>query len=762
MSYALLKPAQVPKLRKDQVTIISYEMRDHVVRTLLSQIPAGSTVAVDIETQGTQAADVSTRIVGVGVSWSGGTYYFDLETNSAEANQALADFLVRSDIALVGHNVFFDGTFLQRDLGQWLNWQWDTFGLFRQLASEGWIGQKYGLKDAQITLLGWDTRGDEELSEYLVKQGYVKNPEVYNGEKWTAESRYEKYLEGKVRPDKGEMWRAPADILGYYCGLDAYSTLQLFQTVFIPVIESWPENWQVVFCDYHDKFLDEVRMLAAQQLRGIDIDTSLLDLFGHKLVEFIDMSRDDFGNHPRISAAVAAYNLQYLAKIKAREPVKYKKLPILGPEPAKLTKAGKPSSSWEKWDIKRQKIEALGPGELSKGWQNWNAEYAQEEAVVRDTPVGHFNISSGPQRRWLFYDFLGNEVKVKTKSDLPATDKKALPGFGEPGKLLSRIDKSVKLTGFIKSLRGKIIDSTMHPQFTVPGTFTGRLGGSGGFNLQNIPKSYTFASAFKARPGHVWVDLDFASLEQVVMAELTRCPTLMKLYGPGAVENDVYLFNGAFLPVVGNAIRKAGYDPDNPTPVGIANAKKLAKKERGIAKTITLASSYGAGANKIRMTLALEGIHISYKEAEAMVKGYWQLYSKVKEYEAYLEDEWEYRGGWVFNGVGRPVCCFVDKKKDLVNRVVQSTGHDILMFFISQLRRQIEQTGIEAWPVFLDTHDATTWECKEADGERLKAIFEKSLQLTNDFLMGENGLIPLKGEATIVHNLAEAKGLKDE
>lgn len=757
MTYALLKPVKVPKPGKAEVTIYSYIMSPSRIRYALAQIPEGELVAVDIETQGVQAADPACRVVGIGVAWARGTYYFDLETNSIEANAALADFLTRKDIQFIGHNVFFDSAFLTRELGTWMNWCWDTYGMFRQLASEGWIGQKYGLKDAQVDLLGWDKRGDEELSLWLVKAGWVKNKETVGT--WDVERRVKGYEEGRVRPDKGEMWRAPGTVLGYYCGLDAYSTLQLFDKVLAGVLDNFPAAWTDVFVHYHETFIINTRLLVEQQLRGIEIDSQILADFDVKLDESIaDLTRQ-FAAHPTIAPILAEYNAARLADLKSLEPAQYKKLPVLGAEPAKLTKKGTPSKAWEQWDIKRQAIAALGQGEISLNWKNWEARFLTLETAIAASPVGLYNVSSGPQRQWLFYEKLGHEIRVLTKSEQPATDKKALPGFGEPGKLLNRLDKQVKLTTFIESLRGKILGSTLHPQFNVPGTFTGRLGGSGKFNLQNIPKSFSFASAFKARPGHVWVDLDFASLEQVVMAELSRDPTLLKLYGPEARDNDVYLFNGAQLPIIGAKIRAAGYDPDNPTTEGIASAKKLAKRERHIAKTITLASSYGAGAGKIRATLELEDVRITYEEAEALKNGYWELYSGVKKYQKYLEDEWERRQGWVFNGVGRPVCCFEDKKKDLVNRVVQSTGHDILMFFIRQLFEIREQRKIPMWPVFLDTHDATTWECPEAAGPLVKAAFEESLALTNDWLMGENGLIRLKGDAAIVSNLAEAKGL---
>lgn len=756
MTYSLIKPVSIQKPTHEEVTIFTYEMRVAVVAQFLEEaMPEGDIIAVDIETKGIQAASPETKIVGIGLASSLTSVYFDLETNGDEVNQFLAEFLLSGRNPLVGHNVFFDGTFLQRDLGKWLpGWKWDTFGLFKQLANEGWIGQKWGLKDAQVDLLGWDSRGDDELSEWLVRHGYVKNLEVY--QHWLPEARVEAYrVTGNVKPDKGMMWKAPAEVLGYYCALDAFSTRALLTEVFFTALNELPQTAQETFEHYHGLFMTEVQLLALQQLRGIQIDLHQLASLENSLKIAIHTTTEDFFKLPDMVDALVAFNSAEIQKVLDREPARYKKLPVLGQEPQKFKKDGVMiSGAWLRWDEKRQKIQALGEGELSLNWVKWKEKH--NEALATQ----HFNLNSGPQRQWLFYHKLGFPVKVQTKSGQPATDKKALPGFGEPGKLLLKLDKQVKLLEFCEGLEERIINDTLHPQFTVPQTLTCRLGGSGGFNLQNIPKSAAFTKCFRARPGHAWVDLDFASLEQVVMAELSQDPTLLTLYGEGAKENDVYLYNGSNLPIIGPRILATGYNPQNPTKEQVEKAKKEAKKERSIAKTITLASAYGAGAGKIRATLTLEGVQISYKEAEEMVQGYRNLYKGVERYKHFLEEEWERRGGWVYNGVGRPVCCYVDKLKDIVNRVVQSTGHDILMLFIDKLNWCVSQTaGLDAWPVFLDSHDATTWECKEEQAEDLKKCFDIALELTNAWL---GGTIKLKGDAAICYNLAEAKGLKDE
>lgn len=171
--------------------------------------------------------------------------------------------------------------------------------------------------------------------------------------------------------------------------------------------------------------------------------------------------------------------------------------------------------------------------------------------------------------------------------------------------------------------------------------------------------------------------------------------------------------------------------------------------------------NYGAGPGKIQETLRLQGINISFSEARLLQQSFWKLYSGIKEYESWLQEEWDRRSGWVLNGIGRPICVYKDMKKDLVNRVCQSTGHDCLMFYISYIHDIILEQKLETYPVILDTHDATIWECAEEDAPKLKLIFEEALIRLNNFLseMGKYDIIKLKGDASIIYNLAEDKGL---
>jgi DNA polymerase I-like protein with 3'-5' exonuclease and polymerase domains len=334
-------------------------------------------------------------------------------------------------------------------------------------------------------------------------------------------------------------------------------------------------------------------------------------------------------------------------------------------------------------------------------------------------------------------------------------DGDALLGFGEVGALLIRQNDLVKEEGFVEqALTLSAHTGCLHGNTRLPGTLTGRIAANTP-NYSQFPKSRPFLSCMQARPGYKLVELDFSAIEQVVLTELSKDPALWKIYGPSAAANDIYLFSGSYLPVIGEPIRAAGYDPDHPTKEGIAAAKKLAKRERGIAKTVVLASSYGAGSAKIAQTLRLQGIDIGDAEAAAIHRGYWDLYAGVKAYQRRLEKEHRDRGGWVLNGVGRPIGVSFDYAKDLVNRVCQSTAHDCLMLYTGIYSWMLDEVGIEWYPWLLDYHDETVIEVREDQAAAAAAILEGAALRGLNKLLG--GVIPVRGSAVIADNLADIK-----
>lgn len=132
----------------------------------------GSVCVVDCETNGTDVTLPDTCVVGLGVSNAEHSFYVDLKELNAEGLAYLIAWLKQAQ--LIGYNVFFDGAFLQKLTGAWLNWIGDCYALYKGMSNEGHPGQSWRLKDATVSVLGWAERHDKELRRWLIEHGHTK------------------------------------------------------------------------------------------------------------------------------------------------------------------------------------------------------------------------------------------------------------------------------------------------------------------------------------------------------------------------------------------------------------------------------------------------------------------------------------------------------------------------------------------------------------------------------------------------------------
>jgi DNA polymerase I-like protein with 3'-5' exonuclease and polymerase domains len=233
----------------------------------------------------------------------------------------------------------------------------------------------------------------------------------------------------------------------------------------------------------------------------------------------------------------------------------------------------------------------------------------------------------------------------------------------------------------------------------------------------------------------------------------SRDESMLKLYAPGRPANDIYLFVASHIRGLGDRITQY-YDPEHPTAESISLAKKHCKNDRAVAKIVVLACAYNAGPKKIHETLTLAGFQLPFYQVDLIHKEYWQLFDGVKKFEGTLVDEWRRNKGYIFNGFGRPLTVAEDLTKDLVNRYVQSTGHDFLMAFIAKIGELRLQRQVEMYPWIVDFHDETIWECPEKEVNSVKKLMEDALIETNCFVTSD---IPLTGDVIIADNLADIK-----
>lgn len=726
--YALLRPGKhLPRYSPDNFP-------PYPSKNLLDSIRQSKIVAVDLETRG---ADYSKypedHIVGIGLAWNEDNCYFQWADLYPHTRRALL-LALYTHRGLLAHNVYFDGGFLYQEamaLGMDVSgppvFLACTYALYCHLANEGYIGQKHSLKHAQTDLLGWEETNEIELDTWLRGAGYVNKS-------------------GGVL--KQEMWRAPLEILGKYCSLDAESTYLLYTQVLEPGVDLYP-----AMREYTEDFLHMVNILIVQKIVGILVDVERLSNYRDKLQNKIVETQNSFLSHPSILQYVEELESTRLQEFVVTEPTKYKKS-TLGTEPQKYKKDGTTiSRSWEHWYAKSQK-----PPEVTKTWLNWDNKL--REISAGKNPKYRFNINSGPDIRWLLFDKLGLVSVDQTESGLPAIGAKSLQAMGEVGGLLTEYRGYEKELSYVEDYLERARSTpdipghgTIHPSYKTPGTSTGRLSGKDP-NIQQMPKTIDTMSCFTARPGHVWVDLDFSALEPVVTTELSGDKNMYKIYGPGVPANDIYLFIGAHIPGLRDPIMRSGYDPNRPTPESITRAKKLCKHERNICKTVHLACAYGAGPKKIHKTLQLGGIDLSEDEVYSIWKMYWELFSGVRNYSLDLQETCVEQNRILVNGLGRPVCVDADYMKDCMNRVVQSTGHDILVKYIRLFTTELDKASIPWTPIIIDWHDASTIEVPEHYAETVVRIMDRAVDELNK-IVGTK--VPLRGEAEIGLNLADVK-----
>jgi hypothetical protein len=206
---------------------------------------------------------------------------------------------------------------------------------------------------------------------------------------------------------------------------------------------------------------------------------------------------------------------------------------------------------------------------------------------------------------------------------------------------------------------------------------------------------------------------------------------------------------------IGPKITSLGYDPYAPVPEVMESTKKAFKKERSIAKLLILSDNYGSGVKKKQKILSLNGVEMTLREVEDMHNSLLEAKDGVLSYVEWLRDEWRANGGWVENGYGLPICVDEKYEKDLLNRVVQGTGHCILQLYARIAAEMLNDAGIEWYPIVMDWHDESIVEVRDDQVELAKRIMEVDAYAELNRRLG--GTCPLKGSAAVAKTLAGIK-----
>ncbi len=809
LPYALLRPVVAHKPTPGVEHVVHVDDLDDGL--FLAELRVARVIAYDYETRGTQTWLPETSAVGVAFAWQpndatkGVEYVYVHGPGPALAQLVLSVWREAADwgTPVCVYNSYFDSAITRmhlRRLGQWdasdgLQCTHDTYLLHRLLASEGWPGQSWSLKYAMVNLLGWNNTNEQGVEDWLLAHGHhTSGPPMEGGEDPAAHFvRLANWLEvnpkRRAPADRSKMHLVPPGILGPYACLDAVATVQLWDLVLRPVCEKFE-----LVMPWHDQYSRLTDLLIDQQFRGIQVDRVKLAAFGLDCDTRSSEADRDLRHHADVWDVIQGWEEWKRAPLLEKEPSKFKKKKG-GDEPNKRNKNGDTSKVWLKW----KSYQDAEP-EVSLSWTAWAARI---KTIVGSADRKHrmynFSTASGDHLRWLVYGTAGSKWasvegapvwggllewewgdepdpvrkrrgtawvtgrygrveldRTKTGGQLPIDDgmmaqlpdgiRELIQDGATARKEKQFVDTYMELSEF---------DGRIHAGWNIHGTKTGRLAGRDP-NLQQLVKALGFLECLVADPGTVWVDCDFAALEPHILAECSRDPGLLALYGPDADPNhDRYLYSGAgYQTALGEKIRRF-YDRAHPTKEGVARAKKECKLERELAKKICLASDYGAGWKKIYRSARAEGFAVTEDEAKRLWQGQRDVHAAVYDVLApALEAEWATNGGWVLGLMGLPTSVWGERLRDLVNRIVQSGGHNCHILFVVLTEDHLVAAGVQHQWVVADWHDQLVVQVAAKDVAATEAAIVAAMADLNE---GLGMLIQLKGEPAVSTDMGQLK-----
>jgi len=135
---------------------------------------------------------------------------------------------------------------------------------------------------------------------------------------------------------------------------------------------------------------------------------------------------------------------------------------------------------------------------------------------------------------------------------------------------------------------------------------TGRWGGDGSLNLQNLPRSSPLKKAIIPPNGYVFLDSDSSQIEARTLAWVAGQDDLVDAFERG---EDVYK-------IMASAI----YGRD-------VNA--ITKNERFVGKTTILGAGYGMGAKKFQTQLKNFGVSVELDETKRIIDTYRRTYPRI-------------------------------------------------------------------------------------------------------------------------------------
>jgi DNA polymerase I-like protein with 3'-5' exonuclease and polymerase domains len=581
----------------------------------------------------------------------------------------MAQMLRQIPYELVGHGYAYDKLWIDHVLRVSTRWSACT-RLMWHLSSAPSGPRPYGLKDAQVEILGWAKRGDDELESQVRRRGGKPGRDVYLGDR---------------------------EVLVRYACSDARSTALVY-------------NHLKGFFDKHDYWW----MLE-------------------DMVEYSWLLQENTTAGIRVDEASLSLQVESLAHTKAA----YGALFI---------------------EASQRHVEAL-----ERQWKEDRAAKYLTEAgrakFLRDSgKYKRFNLSSDKDKRELFFGELKLPVVVETEGGLPSTSMEAIKASTKDKPELKELVDAYEqtesaetlLNSFAKPWLASTVLGRLHPRFNPCGTVSYRLSGFKPYLLNAPFDERELMSCLRCDEGWEGLHADFVSVEPAVTAHYSQDPSLLKVFRDG--KGDVYLDLAKTLFPNDKGLAE-GYDSSQAITTEL---KERFRVQRKVAKIIQLAVQYTGTKYTVHKNLSMEGIPSTLASADRLVKGYWVHFAKVAAMNEALFQRYAKNGMMLRNIMGRIIRVPSPRYKDLPNRFIQSSAHDLLTYWVLNIARMVKERGLRAKPILIDCHDSTSWQCPHDEIEKLEVIFKEALYDLNESVKMS---VPVKIDAKRFVTLA---GLKNK
>ncbi len=327
-----------------------------------------------------------------------------------------------------------------------------------------------------------------------------------------------------------------------------------------------------------------------------------------------------------------------------------------------------------------------------------------------------FNINSTQQLGVILFEKLGLKSVKKTKTGY-STAADVLEKLYFEHEIIPKISEYRTLSKlkstYVEGLVGQIDETgKIHTTFNQTIASTGRLS-SVDPNLQNIPirlpVGRELRKVFVPSSGeYVFLDGDYSQIELRVLAHMSGDETLIEAF-------------------------KSGQDIHRLTASQVFNTPfdQVTSEQRSNAKAVNFGIVYGIGSFSLG-----EDLHISKKEAQRYIDGYFEKYPKVKEYmENAVSNAAKDGYAKTLFGRKREIPELQAKNFNIrsfgervaMNMPVQGSAADIIKIAMINVYKRLKKEGLESG-VILQVHDELLLEVKKNEAEKARIILKEEME----------------------------------